>query len=52
MSETTQVIPVLVYEDIAAGHDFLVDAFGFTSGGIHRDSAGKPVHAEVRAVIL
>ena len=49
MSEIQRVIPVLVYEDIAAGHDFLVEAYGFTSGGIHRNAEGKPVHAEVRA---
>ena len=43
-----RVIPVLVYEDIAAAHDFLVQTFGFTSGGVHRDPMGKAVHAEVR----
>jgi MerR family transcriptional regulator, thiopeptide resistance regulator len=48
-SEIERLIPVLVYEDIAAAHDFLVEAFGFTSGGIHRDADGKPIHAEVRA---
>ena len=49
MSEIERVIPVLVYEDIAAGHDFLVEAFGFTSGGVHHNAEGKPIHAEVRA---
>ena len=49
MSEIERIIPILVYEDIAAGHDFLVEAFGFTSGGVHRDAEGKPIHAEVRA---
>ena len=49
MPEIERVIPVLVYEDIAAGHDFLVEAFGFTSGGVHRNAEGKPIHAEVRA---
>jgi uncharacterized glyoxalase superfamily protein PhnB len=44
-----RLIPILVCEDIAAEHDFLVDAFGFASGGIHRDAEGKAVHAEVRA---
>jgi uncharacterized glyoxalase superfamily protein PhnB len=43
------VIPVLVYEDIASAHDFLVEVFGFTSGGLHRDDDGVVVHAEVRA---
>ncbi len=42
------VIPVLVYEDIEAAHDFLVRVFGFTSGGLHRDDDGNVVHGEVR----
>jgi uncharacterized glyoxalase superfamily protein PhnB len=42
------VIPILVYEDLEAGHDYLVDVFGFTSGGLHRDGDGTVVHAEVR----
>jgi MerR family transcriptional regulator, thiopeptide resistance regulator len=42
------VIPILVYEDIVAAHDYLVETFGFTSGGIHRDGDGTAVHAEVR----
>ena len=45
----TTVIPILVYEDIEAAHDFLVDTFGFTSGGLHRADDGAVVHAEVRA---
>jgi MerR family transcriptional regulator, thiopeptide resistance regulator len=48
-TDTTAVIPVLVYEDIEAAHDFLVRSFGFTSGGLHRDDDGLVVHAEVRA---
>jgi len=44
----TAVIPVLVYADIEAAHDFLVEAFGFTSGGLHRLDDGTVVHAEVR----
>jgi len=44
----TAVIPVLVYEDIQAAHDFLVGTFGFTSGGLHRLDDGTVVHAEVR----
>lgn len=43
------IIPVLVYEDIEAAHDFLVAAFGFESGGIDRAPDGTVVHAEVRA---
>ncbi len=42
------VIPVLVYEDLEAAHDYLVRTFGFTSGGLHRDDDGTVVHAEVR----
>ncbi len=42
------VIPILVYADIQAGHDYLVETFGFTSGGIHRLDDGTVVHAEVR----
>jgi uncharacterized glyoxalase superfamily protein PhnB len=47
---TTQaaVIPILVYEDIEAAHDFLVRTFGFTSGGLHRTDGGTVVHGEVR----
>jgi uncharacterized glyoxalase superfamily protein PhnB len=50
MSTTIQrVIVLLVYEDIPAAHDFLVEAFGFTPGFVHRDAGGKAVHGEVRA---
>ncbi len=45
----TTVIPILVYEDIEAAHDFLVGTFGFTSGGIYRNDDGTVAHAEVRA---
>jgi uncharacterized glyoxalase superfamily protein PhnB len=45
---SASVIPILVYEDIEAGHDYLVETFGFTSGGIHRTDDGSTVHAEVR----
>lgn len=44
----TAVIPILVYEDIEAAHEFLVGTFGFTSGGLHRDEDGNVVHGEVR----
>lgn len=44
-----RVIPVLTYRDIAAAHDFLVEAFGFAAGGVHRTPEGTPVHGEVRA---
>jgi len=36
MPTPQRIVPILVYEDIAAGHDFLVKAFGFVSGGIER----------------
>ena len=42
------VIPILVYEDIEAGHDYLVETFGFISGGLHRTDDGTVVHGEVR----
>ena len=44
-----RIIPLLVYEDIAAAHDFLVKAFGFEAGGVERNAQGQPIHAEVRA---
>src|SRR4051794_34384519 len=49
MSEIEGIVPVLVYHDIPAAHDFLVRAFGFEAGGVDRDGDGNPVHAEVRA---
>ena len=45
---TTAVIPILVYEDIEAAHDFMVGTFGLTSGGLERLQDGTVVHAEVR----
>jgi uncharacterized glyoxalase superfamily protein PhnB len=44
-----RVIPLLVYEDIEAAHDFLVEVFGFGAGGIERDCEGEVVHGEVTA---
>lgn len=49
MAKFERAIPVLVYEDIPAAHDFLVKAFGFESGGAMRNAEGQPVHGEVRA---
>src|SRR5688572_25329466 len=49
MSEIQKVIPILVCQDIAAEHDFLVDTLGFSSGGIQRMPDGDAVHGEVRA---
>ena len=45
---TGVVVPILVYEDIEAAHDFLVGTFGLTSGGLHRLDDGTVVHGEVR----
>jgi MerR family transcriptional regulator, thiopeptide resistance regulator len=49
MPTIERVIPLLAYRDIAAAHDFLVHAFGFASGGVHRTPEGQAVHGEVRA---
>ena len=49
MSKIERVIPLLVYKDIQAAHDFLVKAFGFESGGVERNAEGQPIHGEVRA---
>jgi uncharacterized glyoxalase superfamily protein PhnB len=49
MSNALQdIIPVVPYEDIRAGHDFLVDVLGFTSGGVVENGDGDVVHGEVR----
>ena len=47
MSTTTKIIPILVYADIEAAHDYLVEVFGFTSGGLHRLDDGTVIHGEV-----
>jgi MerR family transcriptional regulator, thiopeptide resistance regulator len=49
MPSIDRVIPLLVYEDIPAAHDFLVSAFGFEPGGVEHGGEGRPVHGEVRA---
>src|SRR2546430_345813 len=49
MLTVERIVPVLVYEDVAAAHDFLIQAFGFVSGGVHRTTEGVAVHGEVRA---
>lgn len=49
MSTIERVIPILVYEDIQAAHDFLVEAFGFAPGGLDHNAQGVPVHGEVHA---
>jgi len=47
MQTFERLIPILAYDDIAAAHDFLVNVFGFSSGGVMRDEAGHAVHGEV-----
>lgn len=44
-----RIIPLLVYKDIPAAHDFLVKAFGFDARGVERNAEGQPIHGEVRA---
>src|SRR5207247_10698075 len=44
MPPLPRIVPVLVSDDIPAGHDFHVTAFGFDSGGLDRDDQGGPVH--------
>ncbi len=47
MTTTTQTVtPILIYEDIAAAHEFLVTMFGFEPGRIDRDDNGAVVHGE------
>ena len=47
MVESQNVIPLLIYEDIAAMQRFLVSAFGFDVGILERDGNGRVVHGEV-----
>jgi len=49
MATFERIIPVLTCKDIPAAHDFLVRAFGFASGGVHRNAEGEAIHGEVRA---
>lgn len=48
MTQPQLITAVLVYDDIPAAHDFLVDAFGMQPGGVSHGSDGQPVHGEVR----
>jgi uncharacterized glyoxalase superfamily protein PhnB len=41
------VVPLLIYEDIAAMQRFLVSVFGFEPGVLERDRDGRVVHGEV-----
>jgi MerR family transcriptional regulator, thiopeptide resistance regulator len=40
---------LLVYDDLAAAHEYLVRVYGLTPGPITRDADGRAVHGEVRA---
>jgi MerR family transcriptional regulator, thiopeptide resistance regulator len=40
---------LLVYDDIAAAHNYLVRVFGLTGGELERDPGGQVIHGEVRA---
>lgn len=40
---------LLVYDDIAAAHEYLVRVFGLTSGPLHQDGQGRCIHGEVFA---
>jgi MerR family transcriptional regulator, thiopeptide resistance regulator len=40
---------LLVYDDLAAAHEYLVRVYGLSPGPLERDEHGQPVHGEVRA---
>jgi uncharacterized glyoxalase superfamily protein PhnB len=40
---------LLVYDDLAAAHEYLTSVFGLTPGELERDDTGRAVHGEVRA---
>jgi DNA-binding transcriptional MerR regulator/uncharacterized glyoxalase superfamily protein PhnB len=40
---------LLVYDDLAGAHDYLVRVYGLDPGPLTRDDDGRVVHAEVRA---
>jgi DNA-binding transcriptional MerR regulator/uncharacterized glyoxalase superfamily protein PhnB len=40
---------LLVYDDIAAAHEYVTRVFGLTAGPLERDDNGTAVHGEVRA---
>jgi len=42
-----ELIPYLYYRHAGAAAEFLAKAFGFTLRGIHRDAAGRVMHAEL-----
>jgi uncharacterized glyoxalase superfamily protein PhnB len=47
MNEAQNIVPLLIYQDIAAAQAFLVRAFGFEPGILERDREGNVVHGEV-----
>jgi MerR family transcriptional regulator, thiopeptide resistance regulator len=47
MPNSQRITPLLVYEDIEAGQDFLVSAFGLRAGRLDRDDQGRVMHGEV-----
>src|SRR6266481_6694128 len=49
MPTIKRIIPLFVYKDIPATHDFVVKAFGFEAGGVERNAEGQPIHGEVHA---
>jgi uncharacterized glyoxalase superfamily protein PhnB len=42
------MIPVVAYEDIRAGHDVLVEVLAFASAGLIEDDNGHVIHGEMR----
>jgi uncharacterized glyoxalase superfamily protein PhnB len=40
---------LLVYDDLAAAHEYLVGVYGVDAGPVTRDADGRVVHAEVPA---
>jgi MerR family transcriptional regulator, thiopeptide resistance regulator len=40
---------LLVYDDLAAAHEYLTRVFGLTAGPLERDADGAAVHGEIRA---
>jgi DNA-binding transcriptional MerR regulator len=42
-------IGILVYEDLEAMHQYLVDVYGLGPGVVSRDDDGNPIHVELQA---
>lgn len=51
MLETTvdRRIAILVYEDIEAAYNYLIEVFGFGPGELTRDPKGNAIHGEIQA---